>query len=147
MPSRATSADMIRVLIVDDSESMLTCATAALTPGCTIVGTAKDGRQALEAARSMRPDVIVLDISMPGMTGLEVASRLRAEGSKAAVVFLTVHDDEDFVLAARNAGGIGYVVKLRLAADLLHAVEEARAGRSFVSTLPRTAAPAASPAH
>lgn len=144
MPSSTASSNMTRVLLVDDSEIMLTCATAALAPGCTVVGAVKDGRQALEAARTLRPDVIVLDISMPGMTGLEVAARLRAEGSTAAVVFLTVHDDEDFVLAARQAGGIGYVVKLRLAADLLHAVEEARAGRSFVSTLPRTTAAAAS---
>jgi DNA-binding NarL/FixJ family response regulator len=135
---------MTRVLLVDDSEIMLACASAALTPGCTVVGAVKDGRQALEAARRLQPDVIVLDISMPGMTGLEVAARLRAEASTAAVVFLTVHDDEDFVLAARQAGAIGYVVKLRLAADLLHAVEEARAGRSFVSTLPRTTAAAAS---
>ena len=137
---------MTRVLLVDDSEIMLTCAKAALRPGCTVVGAVKDGQQALEAARTLHPDVIVLDISMPGMTGLEVASCLRAEGSTAAVVFLTVHDDEDFVVAAKKAGGIGYVVKLRLAADLLVAVEEARAGRSFVSTLSRPAAPAASQA-
>lgn len=146
MSHSTTPARLTRVLLVDDSEIMLTCATAALTPGCTVVGAVKDGRQALEAARTLHPDVIVLDISMPGMTGLEVASCLRAEGSTTAVVFLTVHDDEDFVLAAKNAGGIGYVVKLRLAADLLHAVEEARAGRSFVSTLSRAAAAAASPA-
>ncbi len=141
MPFNTVSSESIRVLLVDDSELMLTCATAALTPGCTVVGAIKDGRQALEAARTLRPDVIVLDISMPGMTGLEVASRLRAEGSTAAVVFLTVHEDEDFVLAAKKAGGTGYVVKLCLAADLLHAVHEARAGRSFVSTLPRATAP------
>lgn len=135
---------MTRVLLVDDSEIMLACATAALTPGCTVVGAVKDGRQALEAVRTLHPDVIVLDISMPGMTGLEVASRLRTDGSTAAVVFLTVHDDEDFVLAASQAGGIGYVVKPRLGSDLLHAVQEARAGRSFVSTLSRTTAAAGS---
>ena len=79
----------------------------------------------------MQPDVIVLDISMPGMTGFEVASRLRKAGSKAAVVFLTVHDDEDFMQAAKAAGGIGYVVKPRLASDLAVAVLEAgRAARS-----------------
>jgi DNA-binding NarL/FixJ family response regulator len=76
----------------------------------------------------------VLDISMPGMSGLEVAATLRQRGSTAALVFLTVHDDEDFVLAAREAGGTGYVVKRRLTFDLLSAVQEASAGRSFVST-------------
>jgi DNA-binding NarL/FixJ family response regulator len=135
MSSSTVSSEPARVLVVDDSEVMLACATAALSPGCTVVGAVKDGPQALAAARALRPDVIVLDISMPGMTGLEVASTLRADGSTAAVVFLTVYDDEDFVHAAKKAGGIGYVVKVRLAADLMHAVQEARAGRSFVSTL------------
>jgi DNA-binding NarL/FixJ family response regulator len=72
---------------------------------------------------------------MPGMTGLEVAARLRESGSTAAVVFLTVHDEEEFVTAARSAGGIGYVVKPRIASDLVHAVREAREGRGFVSPL------------
>jgi DNA-binding NarL/FixJ family response regulator len=75
----------------------------------------------------------VLDISMPGMSGLEVAARLREIGSTAAVVFLTVHDEEDIIEAAKAAGAIGYVVKLRLGSDLHVAVQEARAGRPFVS--------------
>jgi DNA-binding NarL/FixJ family response regulator len=124
-----------RVLLVDDSEAMLARATRVLSPGCEIVGAVKDGRAALEAAKTLQPDVVVLDISMPGMTGLEVAACLRQNGITSAVVFLTVHDDEEFVQAARNAGGTGYVVKLRLASDLMLAVQEARDGRSFVSTL------------
>jgi DNA-binding NarL/FixJ family response regulator len=135
MSASTPSSELPRVLVVDDSEVMLACATAALSTGCRVVGAVKDGPQALAAARALSPDVIVLDISMPGMTGLEVASTLRANGSTAAVVFLTVYDDEDFVNAAQKAGGIGYVVKVRLAADLMHAVQEAQAGRSFVSTL------------
>ena len=98
-----------------------------------IVGIASNGRAALDRAATLHPDVIVLDIAMPGMSGLEVAARLRATGSTAAVVFLTVHDDEEFVLAAKAAGGIGYVVKPRLATDLMHAIREAHAGRPFVS--------------
>ena len=133
MPSSSTSSERTRVLIVDDNEGMLARAAAVLTPECVVVGTAKDGRTALEAARTLEPDVIVLDISMPVMTGLEVATRLRRAGSTAALVFLTVHDEEDFVLAARAAGGIGYVVKARLASDLVRAVRDARAGREFVS--------------
>ena len=105
------------------------------TPECEVVGAVSDGPSAIRAAESLQPDVIVLDISMPGMTGLEVASRLRASGSTAAVVFLTVHDDEEFVLAAKAAGGIGYVIKRRLGTDLLHAVQEARAGRPFTSAV------------
>ena len=129
------SSQPTRVLLVDDSDAMLARATAVLSPNCVIVGAVNNGTAAINAARALMPDVIVLDISMPGMSGLEVAANLREEGVTSAVVFLTVHDDEDFVLAARQAGGTGYVVKLRLASDLNVAVQEARAGRSFVSAL------------
>jgi DNA-binding NarL/FixJ family response regulator len=124
-----------RVLIVDDNEGMLTRAAAVLSSGCEVVGTVKDGQSALEAADALHPDVIVLDISMPGMTGFDVARRLRESGCTAAVVFLTVHDDEEFVVRARAVGGLGYVAKPRLAADLVPAVRDARAGRPFVSKL------------
>ena len=124
------------MLLVDDSTPILDSARSLLTPDCVVVGAVTDGPSALAAARGSQPDVIVLDISMPGMSGLEVATMLRAQGSTASIVFLTVHDDQQFIEAAMQAGGTGYVLKRRLLADLLHAVQEARAGRSFVS--PRT---------
>jgi len=130
-------SERARVLLVDDNEPMLARAAAVLTPDCVIVGAVQDGPAAIEAARTLQPDVIVLDISMPGMTGFEVMYRLRECGSAAAVVFLTVHDDEEFVLAAKAAGVIGYVLKPQLASDLLSAVREARAGRPFVSATRR----------
>jgi DNA-binding NarL/FixJ family response regulator len=134
MPSNGSSFERAaRVLLVDDSPEILASARAALTPTCVVVGAVTDGRSALTAAHALQPDVIVLDISMPGMSGLDVACALRAQQSPAAVVFLTVHDDPQFVTAAMQAGGIGYVRKPRLLTDLLHAVQEARAGRSFVS--------------
>jgi len=133
--STTTSSEPARVLLVDDSDAMLARASAVLSRNCVIVGAVKDGTAAIDAAKALRPDVIVLDISMPGMTGLEVAANLSDAGLTAAVVFLTVHDDEEFVVAARQAGATGYVVKLRLVSDLNVAVQEARAGRSFVSTL------------
>lgn len=135
MPSSRASSDLVRVLIVDDNEAMLDRVTTVLTPECAIVGAAKDGAAALEAARTLQPEVIVLDISMPGMSGLEVAARLRRDGSTAAVVFLTVHDDEEFLDAARAAGATGYVIKRRLGSDLMFAVQEASAGRAFVSQI------------
>ena len=95
-----TSPEPVRVLLVDDNDSMIARAAAALTPRCVVVGTAHNGAEALDAVGTLRPDVVVLDISMPGMTGLEVASTLRQQGSTAAVVFLTVHDDKDFLDAA-----------------------------------------------
>jgi CheY-like chemotaxis protein len=129
------SSEPARVLLVDDNEDMLARAAAVLACGCVVVGAVTDGPSALEAAKALRPEVIVLDISMLGMTGFEVAARLRQAGSTAAIVFLTVHDDEEFIRAAMAAGGIGYVVKPKLASDLIVAVQEARAGRPFVSAI------------
>lgn len=134
MPQQSTP-DRTRVLLVDDSSSMLARAAAVLGSRFEVIGTANNGLEALEAATTLVPDVIVLDISMPGMTGFEVAANLAKRGSTAALVFLTVHDDPDFVAAARQAGGTGYVLKRRLASDLILAVQEALAGRSFVSAI------------
>jgi two-component system, NarL family, nitrate/nitrite response regulator NarL len=133
MPSSTTSSDLPRVLIADDNDAMLARAAATLKACCDVVGRVGDGREALKAAQALHPDVVVLDISMPGLNGFEVAQRLRATGSRAAVVFLTVHDGDDFVQAALAAGGVGYVVKPRLASDLIIAVHEAHAGRTFIS--------------
>lgn len=124
-----------RALLADDHAAILDRAAQALSRDCEIVGTVSNGIDALEAAGRLLPDVIVLDISMPGMTGLEVATRLRETGNVAVIVFLTVHEDQEFVDAARATGAAGYVVKSRLSSDLSKAVAEALAGRQFVSPL------------
>ena len=111
------------MLLVDDNEKTLIRARAVLSSGCVVVGTVTNGHAALEAAATLSPDVVVLDISMPGMTGFELAKRLRDAGSTAQLVFLTVHEEEELILAAKNAGAIGYVVKRRLGSDLEKAVE------------------------
>jgi DNA-binding NarL/FixJ family response regulator len=122
-----------RVLLVDDHEAMLIRAAGVLKASCTIIGTAMNGRAGIDAAVTLQPDVIVLDVSMPGMNGLEVATSLRETGSTAALIFFTVH--QDLVAAALAAGALGYVTKQRLFTDLEHAVREAHAGRRFVSPL------------
>lgn len=124
-----------KVLLVDDSEQTLARATTVLSagPGCVVVGTATNGCQAVDAAAALKPDVVVLDISMPDMNGFELARRLRGSGCTAPLVFLTVHEEEELVLAARQAGALGYVVKTRIASDLELAVREARDGRPFRS--------------
>jgi DNA-binding NarL/FixJ family response regulator len=124
-----------RVLLVDDNDDILARARAVLAPICVVVGTAKDGPSALRAAEALRPDVIVLDISLQEMTGFEVAAKLRHMGYPTALVFLTLHADEEFIVKARAVGAIGYVVKPRLVSDLMLAVAEAHAGREFVSPL------------
>src|SRR5262245_58651624 len=118
-----------RVLIVDDNEAILARVATVLAPHCIVVGTARNGRDALEAAGRLHPDVIVLDISMPGMNGLEVARALHDAGSEIAVVFLTVQSEEEVFDAATATGALGFVIKPRLASDLMPAVREARAGR------------------
>jgi CheY-like chemotaxis protein len=135
MLSSTTSSEPVRVLLVDDNEAMLARAAKVLTPACVVIGAVTDGPSALEAARTLQPDVIVLDVSMPGMTGFEVAICLRKEGSKAAIVFLTVHEDEEFVAAAKAVGVLGYVVKPKLVSDLMAAVQGAHVGRPFVSSI------------
>lgn len=114
---------------------MIARASTVLSHGCEVVGSAKDGPAALEAIARLTPEVVVLDISMPGMTGFEVASRLKATGSTTAIVFLTVHEDEAVFRAAKAVGGLGYVVKSRLASDLEQAVIAASEGRTFSSRI------------
>jgi signal transduction histidine kinase/ActR/RegA family two-component response regulator len=125
----------VRVLLVDDNDAMLDRASEVLTPPCVIAGKAHDGHAALKAAERLRPDVIVLDISMHDMTGLEVAAHLREAGSTAALVFLTAHDDEAYERAAQALGAVGYVLKSRLASDLLPAVQGARGRRRVESAV------------
>ena len=124
---------MTLILVVEDELGIARIVRDYLTHEGFEVEHAADGDAALIVARNVKPDLIVLDLSMPGMSGFEVAVRLRAAGSTIPIVFLTVHDDEDFVRAAKAAGGIGYVVKPQLASDLLMAVLEARAGRTYIS--------------
>ena len=119
MPSGTTSSEPVRVLLVDDNQAILARVETVLSPACVVVGSATDGKTAVSAALALEPDVVVLDISMPGMSGFEVAARLRTEGSNAAVVFLTVHDEEELVSAARQSGGMGYVVKPRIGFPVL----------------------------
>jgi DNA-binding NarL/FixJ family response regulator len=122
-----------RVLLADDHEEFLAVESRLLEPEFEVVTTARDGRVVLDETVRLGPDVVVLDISMPGLSGIETARQLRAAGSRARIVFLTVHGDPDFVLAGLAAGAVGYVVKSQLAADLVPALREALAGRSFVS--------------
>ena len=121
--------DRIRVLLADDHEAMLDRVARLLATECNVVGTVTDGQQALDAARELKPDVLVLDISMPVMNGIETARRLKEAGSETRIVFLTVHDDPDFAREALEAGALGYVIKQRIASDLVAAIKKAHADR------------------
>src|SRR5262245_62083204 len=100
-----------RVLLADDHAAMLECAIRLVAGEFDVVSAVSDGRAALEAAVALQPDVVVFDISMPMMSGLEAAARLSESEHPPRIVFLTVHEDAAFVEAAREAGAAGYVVK------------------------------------
>ena len=127
----------IRILVADDHSEVLETVVPMLEAHFSVVGTACDGWAALEAEKKLQPDVVVLDISMPVMSGIVVAKQMRNNGSKGVVVFLTVHQDSDILAAAKRAGGLGYVVKARLGTDLVFAIKEALEGREFVSPFPQ----------
>jgi DNA-binding NarL/FixJ family response regulator len=122
-----------RVLLADDHQDFLAATAGLLEPEFDVVETVGNGQTLVEEVPRLDPDLLVVDIAMPVMNGIEAARQLRAAGSRAKIVFLTVHADEDYVRAALTAGGLGYVVKSRLASDLIVALKEALEGRSFVS--------------
>jgi len=125
-----------RVVLADDLIPVLSTVAKLLEGSFEIVGKACDGPSALETILTLDPDVAVLDISMPGMSGIEVARELRSLGTRAKIVFLTVHEDADILATCIAAGGLGYVVKVLMETDLIPAMNEALAGREFVSRFP-----------
>jgi DNA-binding NarL/FixJ family response regulator len=121
------------VVLADDHEAFLAVERRLLEPEFEVVDAVRDGRAALDATVELAPDLLVLDLSMPVMDGIAAARSLRTTGSRTRVVILTVHSDPDYVRAAFSAGALGYVVKWRLASDLILALRDALAGRPFVS--------------
>jgi DNA-binding NarL/FixJ family response regulator len=121
-----------RVLVVDDLTPVV---TTLLRESFDVVDMVSDGRAALESTLKLSPDLIVLAVAMPGMSGIEVAQELKRRGNNAKIVFLTVHEDSDILARALAAGGLGYVAKVLMDADLIPAINEAFAGRVFVSRL------------
>ena len=122
-----------RVVLADDLTQVLGAATRLLGESFEVVGIASDGESALERIVALDPDLAVLDISMPGMSGIEVARALQDRGARTKIVFLTVHEDTDILATCIAAGGLGYVVKVLMETDLIPAMNEALADRVFVS--------------
>src|SRR5208283_338039 len=128
-----TVAKTVRVLLADDHSAVLVQTTSLLAGEFEIVGSVGNGLDLVKVAARLDPDVVVLDITMPGLDGLESARRLTLAGCRAKLVFLTVHEDPDSVRTAWQVGAAAYVIKARLATDLVTAIHEALAGRRFVS--------------
>ena len=133
MPNSKDLKKPIRVVVADDNKAIREKVVQLLRPDFDVVGTACDGSSACEAVFLLSPEAVVLDISMPKMSGIDVANEIRIKGSATKVVFLTVHDDPDFVRVALKAGATGYVIKSQMATDLTVALNAARDGDLFIS--------------
>jgi len=119
--------------MADDHPNFLQMVGNILEPILEVVGEVPDGKSLLEAAAKLHPDLIVTDISMPILNGIEAVKELKESGCRAKIVFLTVHSDNEFVRACFEAGATGYVLKPRIDTDLLIAVQAALEGHSFIS--------------
>lgn len=120
-------------MLADDQQEILETVARLLEDEFDVIAAVSNGLRAIEAAVRLAPDLIVLDISMPVFNGIEAASQLRESGSRVKVVFLTVYEDPVLVEGALSVGALGYVLKQRLATDLIPAIRQVLDDRIFVS--------------
>ncbi|HET9401330.1 MAG TPA: response regulator transcription factor [Candidatus Acidoferrales bacterium] len=123
----------LRLLVADDHEVVRKglCALLQAQPGWEIAAEASDGREAVEKAKKVKPDVTVLDIGMPYLNGLEAARQILKEVSNTKVLILTMHDSDALIREVLNAGARGYVLKTDAGADLVNAVDAVRRNKTF----------------
>src|SRR5690349_11228363 len=121
-----------RVVMADDHPLVLQTAAAILGRAANVVAAVSSGFAAIEAVARLEPDVVVLDIAMPGIDGFETALRLRASGASARIVFLSNHVEDEFVVKALSLGASAFVRKARMQSDLIPAIDHALAGRTFL---------------
>jgi DNA-binding NarL/FixJ family response regulator len=124
-----------RVLLADDHTMLLDAFRRLLEPRCEIVGTAADGRALLELAVDTQPDVIVLDIAMPLLNGMDACAQLGRKMPGVRLVFLTVNEDPDIAAEAIGLGASGYLLKNSASGELFTAIEHALAGKTYVTPL------------
>ena len=124
----------LKVVVADDNPLVLRELNSLLATEFTVVASAENGGLALECSRRYQPDIIVLDLEMPVLNGIEVTRKLRKLGPTPAVVICSVESDPEIIKAAQQAGALGYVFKARMTRDLISAVKCAADGKSFVSS-------------
>ena len=122
---------LARILVADDHEAVRNKIVHLLEQQFDVLGAMSDGPSFLKAVERLKPDLCVLDISMPVMSGIDVAQRIKQRDSKIKIVFVTLHDDLDFRTAALEIGAEGYVTKAKMGGELLFAVREILAGGKF----------------
>src|SRR6202165_5237697 len=125
----------IRILLADDHNILRDGMRLLLERqiGFTVVGEAADAREVVQLAAEQSPDVVVMDIAMPNMNGIEATRRILSERPRIAVVILSMHQDESYVLRSLKAGAKGYLLKDALRADVLEAIRAVAQGRSFLT--------------
>ena len=135
--SLQSSAGAVRILVVEDHElaRKTICDLLRSEKGFEVICEAENGREGARAAEKVQPDVVVLDVTMPVLAGIEAAVRIRRIAPKARIVFLSQHNSDKLAQAALATGAHGYVVKSAAGTDLIPAIREAVAGRRFVSNL------------
>ena len=121
-----------RILVADDHEEIRNTIVRLLKRRFEVLAAVGDGPTILEAVARLKPDLCILDISMPHMSGIEVARRIKQSDSQIRIIFLTLHDDHDFKTAAFATGAEGYVTKAKMGGELLFVIREVLAGRKFV---------------
>ena len=128
-----------RLLLADDHQIVIEGLRRILESEFEIVGVAADGRQLVKAAADLTPDVIVADVTMPLLNGIEAARQIRKADPKARIVFLTMHPDAPYATEALDAGALGYVLKSSAGDLLITAIREALLGRVYVTPTITTA--------
>jgi DNA-binding NarL/FixJ family response regulator len=128
-----TPVATIRILLADDSEAMLADLREELSKEFEIIGTAGNGEEAVQAVLHLDPDVLVIDIAMPVLNGIQASSRIRKIHPRTKILFLTINEQAEYISAAFSAGASGYVTKRRLASDLAQGIREVFLGNTFLS--------------
>lgn len=124
-----------RLLLADDHPVVLAGVRSLLESEVDLIGAVQDGRALVEAALRLRPDVILLDISMPMLNGIDAARQIRKDLPEAKIIFLTMHSDPDYVREALRAGAAGFVLKSSAGAELLEAIHTVLQGKFYLTRL------------
>jgi DNA-binding NarL/FixJ family response regulator len=134
LADKGAQVALARILVADDHEAVRNKIVHLLEQQFDVLGAMSDGPSFLKAVARLKPDLCVLDISMPDMSGIDVAQRIKQRDSQIKIVFVTLHDDLDFRAAALEIGAEGYVTKAKMGVELLFAVREILAGGRFFRT-------------
>lgn len=132
-PLKGAFVAQIKVVLADDSEEVLAELREELGKEFEILQAVANGEEAVDAVLHLDPDVLVLDIAMPILNGIQAALRIRKNHPRTKILFLTIHEQAEYISAAFSSGALGYVTKRQLANDLVLAIREVMQGRRFLS--------------